>query len=108
MSSLKDYEACSGRLVPVWTLEVQTHPDDCDRILDAVMAVHPLSFGRYQRNASISATGVETAQPQANSTTTSHVDGFQAGSTETYPMVELKISMQRIGSHGSKKTVHVP
>ena len=95
MSSLNDYKASSGRLVPVWTLEVQTHPQDCDKILDAVMTVHPLSFGRYQRNASISATGMETAQPQANSTTTSHVDGFEAGSTETYAMVQLKISIER-------------
>lgn len=93
--TLQDYQAKSGRLIPVWTLEIQTLPEDTDRILDAVMAVHPLSFGRYQRNASISAQGKETAQPEAGSTTTTHVDGFQAGDTETYPMVELKISVER-------------
>ncbi|KIC50158.1 hypothetical protein RA29_07895 [Tateyamaria sp. ANG-S1] len=59
------------------------------------MAVHPLGYGRYQRNASISAVGMETAQPEAGSTTTTHVDGFEAGGTETYPMVELKISIER-------------
>ena len=92
---LEDYDAKSGRFVPVWTLEIQTLPEDTDRILDAVMKVHPLGYGRYQRNASISAVGRETAQPQPNSTTTTHKDGYQAGETETYPMVELKISIER-------------
>lgn len=95
MSDLANYKAKSGKFVPVWTIEIQTLPEDTDRILDAVMQVHPLSFGRYQRNASISAVGKETAQPEAGSTTTTHVDGFEAGGTETYPMVELKISIER-------------
>lgn len=95
MQDLNVYEAASGKLVPVYTLEVQTLPEDTDRILDAVMQVHTLSFGRYQRNASISAIGKETAQPEPGSTTTTHVDGFEAGATETYPMVELKISINR-------------
>ena len=95
MSDLDGYSAKSGRFVPVWTLEIQTVPEDTDRILDAVMAVHPLGFGRYRRNASISAVGMETAQPEPGSTTTTHVEGFAAGNTETYPMVELKISIER-------------
>ena len=95
MDTLSDYRAKSGSVVPVWTLEIQTLPEDTDRILDSVIEVHPLSFGRYQRNASISALGRETAQPEENSTTTTHVEGFQAGATETYPMVELKISIER-------------
>jgi len=41
------------------------------------------------------AVGRETAQPEPGSTTTTHVAGFAAGATETYPMVELKISIQR-------------
>ena len=92
---LSDYKAASGTFEPVWTLEIQTLPEDTDRILDEVMNVHPLGYGRYQRNASISAIGRETAQPQANSTTTTHKEGYQAGATETYPMVELKISIER-------------
>nr|WP_319383736.1 hypothetical protein [uncultured Roseibium sp.] len=92
---LDAYSAKSGTFVPVWTLEIQTLPGDTDRILDEVMKVHPLSFGRYQRNASISAVGRETAQPEPGSTTTTHVAGFEAGNTETYPMVELKISIER-------------
>ncbi len=95
MSHLANYKAKSGKFIPVWTIEIQTLPEDIDRILDAVMQVHPLSFGRYQRNASISAVGKETAQPETGSTTTTHVDGFKAGGTETYPMVELKISIER-------------
>ena len=95
MPDLDAYRARSGALVPVWTLEIQTLPEDTDRILDAVLAVHPLGYGRYQRNASISAVGAETARPQPDSTTTRHVDGFRAGTTETYPMVELKISIER-------------
>lgn len=95
MNDLAGYKAKSGRLVPVWTLEIQTLAEDTDRILDVVMQVHPLSFGRYQRNASISAAGMETAQPEAGSTTTTHVEDFKAGATETYPVVELKISIER-------------
>jgi hypothetical protein len=95
VNDLTSYNAKSGRLAPVWTIEIQTLPEDTDRILDAVMEVHPLSFGRYQRNAAISAIGKETSQPEAGSTTTTHVDGFKAGGTQTYPMVELKISIER-------------
>ncbi len=95
MSDLASYKAQSGTFVSVWTLEIQTVPEDADKILDAVTEVHPMSFGRYQRNASISAVGMETAQPEAGSTTTSHVEGFEAENTETYPMVELKISIER-------------
>ncbi len=92
---LETYQAKSGRLEPVWTIEIQTLPEDIDRILDAVMAVHPLAYGRYRRNASISAVGRETAQPEPGSTTTTHKDGYRAGATETYPMVELKLSVER-------------
>ena len=95
MPNLETYEAKSGTFVPTYTLEIQTIPEDTDRILDAVMQVHPLKFGRYQRNASISAVGKETAQPEPNSTTTIHIDGFEAGQTETYPMGEVKISIER-------------
>lgn len=95
MDSLDTYKAKSGKFIPVWTLEIQTLPSDTDKILDAVMEVYPLGYGRYQRNASISAVGKETAQPEPGSTTTTHIEGFEAGVTETYPMVELKISIER-------------
>ncbi len=95
MSDLSNYSAKSGRFIPVWTLEIQTLLEDTDRILDAIMQVHPLSYGRYQRNASVSAVGFETAQPEPNSTTHTHVKAFTPGATETYPMVELKVSIER-------------
>lgn len=95
MADLATYSAASGRLEPVFTIEVQTLPEDIDRILDEILKVHPLGYGNYQRNASISALGRETARPNPGSTTTTHVEGFAAGSTETYPMVELKVSVER-------------
>lgn len=93
--SLADYKAKSGHLVPVYRIEIQTRPDDADRLLDAIMDVHSLDYGRYRRNASVSAVGAETGQPEENSTTTTHVEGFEAGGTETYPMIELKLSIER-------------
>lgn len=93
--SLNDYDAASGRLEPVWTLEIQTLPDDTDRILDAIVAVYPLAYGRYERNASISAVGKETARPPAGTTTARHAVDFSPGDTETYPMVELKVTVER-------------
>jgi len=92
---MQNYKADSGTFIPVWTLEIQTLAEDTDKILDTIMEVHPLSYGRYQRTASISAVGMETTQPEGGSTTTTHLDGFQAGDTRTYPMVELKISIER-------------
>ena len=94
-SNLKGYKAESGSFVPVWTLEIQTVLEDVDKILDAIMCVHPLSYGRYERNASVSAVGMETAQPMPGSTTDCHVTEFVPGATETYPMVELKLSIER-------------
>ncbi|MEO0939210.1 MAG: hypothetical protein AAFY38_13740 [Pseudomonadota bacterium] len=95
MAELAHYRAASGTLMPVFTLEIQTLPEDVDRILDAVLEVHPLGYGRYRRNASITAPGRETARPEAGSTTDSHVAGFTPGGTETYPMVDVKISVER-------------
>ncbi|MEL6792414.1 MAG: hypothetical protein AAFU55_10435 [Pseudomonadota bacterium] len=95
MTDLSAYKAKSGRLAPVFTIEVQTLAEDVDRILDEIVKVHPLGYGNYRRNASVSAPGYETAQPNPGSTTTTHVEGFEAGSTETYPMVELKLSIDR-------------
>lgn len=96
--TLEKYKAKFGAFVPVWTLEIQTVIEDVDKILDAIMEVHPLGYGKYQKNASISAVGIETAQPEPGSTSDKHIDGFVPGSTETYPMVELKVSIPRDSS----------
>ena len=92
---LEKYDAESGTIEPVWRIEIQTRPDDADRLLDAVMEVHPLKYGRYRRNATVSAVGAETGQPEENSTTTHHVEGFEVGTVETYPMVQLFLSVER-------------
>ncbi|WP_120502064.1 hypothetical protein [Roseovarius sp. EL26] len=78
---LHDYKASSGTFEAIWALEIKTLTEDTDRILDAVLKVHPLSYGRYQRTASISAVGMEAAQPQVNSTTTTHKQGYEVGAT---------------------------
>ena len=104
---LDGYRAASGRFVPVWTLEIQTLPRDVDRILDAVVAVHPLAYGRYDRNASVTAVGKETARPQPGSTTDTHVETFRPGSTETFPAGRLKEGSYVVNSSqggGSKDT----
>jgi len=93
--SLEEYQAKSGSFIPVWTLEIQTPIEDVDKILDEVIKVYPLSYGRYQRNASISAEGMETSQPDLHSTTSTHIKDFKQGQVETYPMVELKITLER-------------
>jgi len=93
MTQITNYAAKSGRLEPVFMILIQNLPGDVDRILDAVMKVTPLSYGNYERNASVTGQGYETARPKAGSTTDNHVDAFQPGDTETYPMVELKISI---------------
>jgi len=95
MTTLAKYKAKSGQLEPVWRIEIQTRPADADRLLDAVMEVTPLKYGRYQRNASVSGVGAETNHPEENSTTTTHVAGFQAGGEQTYPMVQLTVSIAR-------------
>lgn len=94
-ANLEQYKARSGKFIPVWTLEIQTIIEDVDKILDAVLEVYPLGYGRYRRNASVSATGIETAQPETGSTTQNHLEGYVPGTTETYPLVELKISIER-------------
>ena len=92
---LEHYRSTSGSVVPVWTIEVQTVLEDAERLLDAVEVAHSLRYGRYRRNASISAVGMETAVPLADSTTANHVANYTAGEHETYPMVELKFSIER-------------
>ena len=94
-NDLDAYRARSGRFVAVWTLEIQTVIEDVDKILDAVIEVYPFGYGRYQRNAGISAEGMETAQPLPGSTSDKHIVSFEPGVVETFPMVELKITLER-------------
>ena len=84
---IADYSSPSGRFEAVWTLEIQTVPADIDTILDAIVEVYPLAYGRFERTASISAVGKETARPPGTDESPARA--------ETYPMVELKVSIER-------------
>ncbi len=95
MTVLENYKSKSGRLVAVWRLEINTRPDDAERLLDAIMSVHPLVVGRYQRNATVTAVGAETGRPGEQSVTRIHQADFEADGTEVYPSVELKVSFER-------------
>lgn len=95
MSEIDKYEAESGGLVPVFRLEINTRPDDAERLLDAVHAVHPLVVGQYERNATVTAPGAEAGRPGRQTVTRLHNTDFEAGGTEIYPSVELKISFER-------------
>jgi hypothetical protein len=95
MTSLENYTAKSGSLEAVYTIEIQTLPDNVDKILDAILEVHPLDYGRCHRKASISAVGMETLQPDEDSASAAHIKGFKVGERMTYPMVELKFSIER-------------
>jgi len=63
MDQLANYRSSSGRIDPVWTLEIQTLAED--------------------------------SQPAPNSTTAAHADQFEVGSVANFPIVELKISIER-------------
>ncbi|WP_208976325.1 hypothetical protein [Polycladidibacter stylochi] len=59
------------------------------------MTVCPLSYGRYQRNASISAVGQETYRAEMGTTTAIHREGYKKGDIDSFPVVELKISIKQ-------------
>lgn len=95
MSRLGNYKARSGTLVPVYRLEINTRPDDAERLLDAIVEVHPLTIGQYERNATVTAAGAETGRPGEQSVTRVHNEDFEVDGTEVYPSVELKVSFER-------------
>lgn len=95
MSGIQSYESETGKLIPVYRMEINTRPDDAERLLDAIFNVHPLMVGEYARNATVTATGAETGRPGEQTVTRIHNTDFGAGETEVYPSVELKISFER-------------
>lgn len=95
MSEIEQYQSSSGRLIPVFRVEINTRPDDAERLLDAIVKVHPLTIGQYERNATVTAPGAETGRPGEQSVTRLHNAQFEAGGTEIYPSVELKVSFER-------------
>lgn len=95
MKQLESYKSRSGNLIPVWRLEINTRPDDAERLLDAIFEVHPLAVGRYKRNATVTAVGIETGRPGEDTVTRIHNEDFADNGTEVYPSVELKVSFER-------------
>jgi hypothetical protein len=81
----------TGTVEPVWRIEIQAAPADADKIIDSVMAVDPLMYGRYSRNAFVSGEGRETYLPQAGSTTAVHLQ--EAGVVQTFPSVVIVLSI---------------
>lgn len=81
----------TGTVERVWQLEIQATPEDVEKIIDSVMAVDPLIYGRYQRNAFVSAVGSETYLPEESSTSAVHLDA--AGKVQTFSSVLIVISV---------------
>ena len=55
------------------------------------MEVDPLAYGRYRRNAFVTAVGRETYLPEENSTSAVHLDA--ANKVQTFPSVLIVISI---------------
>jgi len=83
----------TGAVERVWQIEIQATPEDVDKIIDNVMEVDPLIYGRYQRNAFISAAGSETYLPEENSTSAVHLGA--ANKVQTFPSVLIVISIEQ-------------
>ena len=95
MGDIQNYNSRSGRLIPVFRMEINTRPDDAERLLDTVFKVHPLAVGEYERNATVTAQGAETGRPREKTVTRIHNKDFAADASEVHPSVELKISFER-------------
>ncbi|WP_299681324.1 hypothetical protein [uncultured Roseobacter sp.] len=95
MSSIENFVSQSGKLIPVFRMEINTRPDDAERLLDAIFKVHPLAVGAYERNATVTAQGAETGRPGEQTVTQIYNEDFEADGTEVYPSVELKVSFER-------------
>ena len=81
----------TGTVERVWQIEIQATPEDADKIIDAVMEVDPLIYGRYTRNAFVSAVGSETYLPEENSTSAVHLGA--ANTVQTFPSVLIVLSV---------------
>lgn len=83
----------TGKVERVWQIEIQATPEDVDKITDSVMEVDPLIYGRYRRNAFVTAVGSETYLPQENSTSAVHLGA--ANEVQTFPSVLIVISIEQ-------------
>jgi hypothetical protein len=86
-------ETRTGKVERVWQIEIQATPEDVDKIVDSVMEVDPLIYGRYKRNAFVTAVGSETYLPEENSTSAVHLNA--ANKVQTFPSVLIVISVEK-------------
>jgi hypothetical protein len=99
-NDIADLRTRTGTVERVWQIEVQAAPQDVDKIIDSVVKVDPLLYGRYRRNAFVTAVGSETYLPEENSTTAVHLGA--ANVVQTFPGVVIVISLkQDSGTLGS-------
>ena len=59
----RNFETKSVRMEPMVLLNRQAPVDDVDRIMEAVVAVVPLTMGKYDSNAYQSGAGIERYRP---------------------------------------------
>ncbi|WP_120633130.1 hypothetical protein [Ruegeria sp. EL01] len=83
----------TGTVERVWQIEIQATPEDADKIIDNVMEVDPLIYGRYKRNAFVSAIGSETYLPEEDSTSAVHLGA--ANKVQIFPSVLVVISVEQ-------------
>ena len=90
-NDMKELPSRTGTIEKVWQIEIQTQSQDVGKIINGVMEVDPLIYGRYQRNAFVSAVGSETYLPQENSTSAVHLDAEDE--VRTFPSVLVILSI---------------
>lgn len=88
---LPELSGAGGAVEPIWLIQIHSHPDCVEKILDNIVAVDPLAYGRYERNAFVSAVGIETFRPQEGSATILHMD--PTAQVRTTPCVQILISV---------------
>jgi hypothetical protein len=79
----------TGTVERVWQIEIQATPEDADKIIE----VDPLIYGRYKRNAFVSAIGSETYLPEEDSTSAVHLGA--ANKVQIFPSVLVVISVEQ-------------
>ncbi|MCG7521450.1 hypothetical protein [Ruegeria sp. Ofav3-42] len=92
-TDISNLKTRTGTVERVWQIEIQAAPEDVDKIIDKVMEVDPLIYGRYKRNAFVSAIGSETYLPEENSTSAVHLGA--ANKVQTFPCALIIISIRQ-------------
>ena len=92
-TALNELVTRTGTIDAVWLIKIQASEEESGALIDAVLAADPLAYGRYERNAFVSAKGTETYRPLGESTSALHLGA--AGQVQSFPCVEIQISIPR-------------